>query len=136
MKINDQLLKSAKTIAVVGLSSQRWRPSYSVSEYMQSAGYRIIPVNPKETEVLGEKSYAALDEIPEHIDIVDIFRRSEFVPDLVDAAIRIHAKCIWMQEGVVHEEAAAKARAAGLEVVMDRCILKEHRKMLVTSAHH
>ena len=136
MKINDQLLRNAKTIAVVGLSSHRWRPSYSVSEYMQSAGYRIIPVNPKETEVLGEKSYAALDEIPEHIDIVDIFRRSEFVPDLVDAAIRIHAKCIWMQEGVVHEEAAAKARAAGLEVVMDRCILKEHRKMLVTSAHH
>jgi uncharacterized protein len=131
MKINDQLLKSAKTIAVVGLSSHRWRPSYGVSEYMQSAGYRIIPVNPNETEVLGEKSYAALDEIPGQIDIVDIFRRSEFVPDLVDAAIRIHAKCVWMQEGVVHEEAAAKARAAGLEVIMDRCILKEHRKMLV-----
>lgn len=131
MKINDQLLRDAKTIAVVGLSSHRWRPSYGVSEYMQSAGYRIVPVNPKETEVLGEKSYATLDEIPEPIDIVDIFRRSEFVPDLVDAAIRIHAKCVWMQEGVVHEEAAAKARAAGLEVVMDRCILKEHRKMLV-----
>lgn len=131
MKINDQLLRNAKTIAVVGLSSHRWRPSYGVSEYMQSAGYRIVPVNPKETEVLGEKSYAALDEIPEPIDIVDIFRRSEFVPDVVDAAIRIHAKCVWMQEGVVHEEAAAKARAAGLEVVMDRCILKEHRKMLV-----
>jgi len=98
---------------------------------MQSAGYRIIPVNPNETEVLGEKSYAALDEIPGQIDIVDIFRRSEFVPDLVDAAIRIHAKCVWMQEGVIHEEAAAKARAAGLEVIMDRCILKEHRKMLV-----
>ena len=99
---------------------------------MQSAGYRIIPVNPNETEVLGEKSYAALDEIPEQIDIVDIFRRSEFVPELVDASvIRIRAKCVWMQEGVIHEEAAAKARAAGLEVVMDRCILKEHRKMLV-----
>jgi hypothetical protein len=132
MKINDQLLRNAKTIAVVGLSSHRWRPSYGVSEYMQSAGYRIVPVNPKETEVLGEKSYATLDEIPEPIDIVDIFRRSEFVPDLVDAAIRIHAKCVWMQEGVIHEEAAAKARAAGLEVVMDRCILKEHRKMLVS----
>ena len=131
MKINDQLLKNAKTIAVVGLSGHRWRPSYGVSEYMQSAGYRIIPVNPNETEVLGEKSYAALDEIPGQIDIVDIFRRSEFVPDLVDAAIRIHAKCVWMQEGVIHEEAAAKARAAGLEVIMDRCILKEHRKMLV-----
>src|ERR1700727_1032590 len=131
MKINDQLLKSAKTIAVVGLSSHRWRPSYGVSEYMQSAGYRIIPVNPTEAEVLGEKAYASLDEIPEPIDIVDVFRRPEFVPEIVDAAIRIHAKCVWMQEGVVHEEAAAKARAAGLEVVMDRCILKEHRKMLV-----
>lgn len=131
MKINDQLLRSAKTIAVVGLSGHRWRPSYGVSEYMRSAGYRIIPVNPNETEVLGEKSYASLDEIPEPIDIVDIFRRSEFVPEIVDAAIRIHAKCVWMQEGVVHEEAAAKARAAGLEVIMDRCILKEHRKLLV-----
>ncbi len=116
---------------MVGLSGHRWRPSYGVSEYMQSAGYRIVPVNPNETEVLGEKSYATIDEIPEQIDIVDIFRRSEFVPEIVDAAIRIHAKCVWMQEGVVHEEAAAKARAAGLEVVMDRCILKEHRKMLV-----
>jgi hypothetical protein len=131
MKINDQLLKNAKTIAVVGLSGHRWRPSYGVSEYMQSAGYRIIPVNPTEAEVLGEKAYASLDDIPEPIDIVDIFRRSEFVPEIVDAAIRIHAKCVWMQEGVIHEEAAAKARAAGLEVVMDRCILKEHRKMLV-----
>ena len=131
MRVNDQLLRNAKTIAVVGLSGHRWRPSYSVSEYMQSAGYRIIPVNPTEAEVLGEKSYASLDEIPEPVDIVDIFRRSEFVPEIVDAAIRIHAKCVWMQEGVIHEEAAAKARAAGLEVVMDRCILKEHRKMLV-----
>ena len=131
MKVNGQLLKNAKTIAVVGLSNHRWRPSYGVSEYMQSAGYRIIPVNPVETEVLGEKAYSSLDAIPEPVDIVDIFRRSEFVPDIVDAAIRIHAKCVWMQEGVIHEEAAAKARAAGLEVVMDRCILKEHRKMLV-----
>jgi predicted CoA-binding protein len=131
MKINDQLLKNAKTIAVVGLSGHRWRPSYGVSEYMQSAGYRIIPVNPAEAEVLGEKAYPSLDDIPEPVDIVDVFRRSEFVPEIVDAAIRIHAKCVWMQEGVVHEAAAAKARAAGLEVVMDRCILKEHRKMLV-----
>ena len=99
---------------------------------MQSSGYRIIPVNPAEREVLGEKAYASLEEIPEPIDIVNIFRRSEYVPEIVDAAIRIHAKCVWMQEGVVHEEAAAKARAAGLEVVMDRCILKEHRKMLVS----
>jgi hypothetical protein len=115
----------------VGLSGHRWRPSHGVSEYMQSAGYRIIPVNPTEAEVLGEKAYASLDEIPESVDIVNIFRRSEFVPEIVDAAIRIHAKCVWMQEGVIHEEAAARARAAGLEVVMDRCILKEHRKMLV-----
>ena len=97
---------------------------------MQSAGYRIVPVNPTETEVLGEKAYATLDEIPEPVDMVDIFRRPEHVPDIVDAAIRIGVKCVWMQEGIVHEEAAAKARAAGLEVVMDRCILKEHRRML------
>ena len=126
----ENLLRSAKTIAVVGLSSRRSRPSYGVSEYMQSSGYRIIPVNPNETEVLGEKSWASLEEIPVHIDIVDIFRRPECVPEIVDAAIRIGAKGIWMQEGVVHDEAAGKARAAGLEVVMDRCILKEHRKML------
>jgi predicted CoA-binding protein len=115
---------------VVGLSSRRSRPSYGVSEYMQSNGYRIIPVNPNETEILGEKSWASLEEIPERVDIVDIFRRPECVPEIVDAAIRIGAKGVWMQEGVVHDEAAGKARAAGLEVVMDRCILKEHRKML------
>src|SRR5579863_6640248 len=126
----ENLLRNAKTIAVVGLSNRRSRPSYGVSEYMQSRGYRIIPVNPNETEVLGEKSYATLDDIPGHVDIVDVFRRSEFVPEIVDAAIRIGAQGVWMQEGVVHEEAAAKARAAGLEVVMDHCILKEHRKML------
>jgi len=98
---------------------------------MQSSGYRIIPVNPNETEVLGEKVYASLEDVPFPIDIVDIFRRSEQVPEVVDAAIRIGAKGVWMQEGVVHEAAAERARAAGLEVVMDRCILKEHRKMLV-----
>jgi predicted CoA-binding protein len=126
----ENLLRNAKTIAVVGLSNRRSRPSYGVSEYMQSKGYRIIPVNPNETEILGEKSWASLEEIPERVDIVDIFRRPECVPEIVDAAIRIGAKGIWMQEGVVHDEAAGKARAAGLEVVMDRCILKEHRKML------
>jgi uncharacterized protein len=126
----EHLLRSAKTIAVVGLSSRRSRPSYGVSEYMQASGYRIIPVNPNETEILGEKSWASLEEIPEHVDIVDIFRRPECVPEIVDSAIRIGAKGIWMQEGVVNDEAAGKARAAGLEVVMDRCILKEHRKML------
>jgi predicted CoA-binding protein len=96
---------------------------------MQSAGYRIIPVNPNESEVLGEKAYASLDEVPDEIDIVDIFRRPEFVPEVVDAAIRKGAKVIWMQEGVEHHDAARKAAAAGLTVVMDRCILKEHRKL-------
>ncbi len=129
MIVNSALLRDSKTIAVVGLSSNRRRPSYGVSEYMQSMGYRIIPVNPQETEILGEKAYASLDDVPERVDIVNVFRRSEFVPEIVDAAIRIGAKCVWMQEGVMHEEAAAKARAAGLEVVMNRCILKEHRRM-------
>src|SRR5438105_283995 len=123
------LLASAHTIAVVGLSNKRWRASYGVSEYMQRAGYRIIPVNPSLSEVLGEKCYPNLDEVPEGIDIVNIFRRSQFVPEIVDAAIRVGAKAVWMQEGVVHEEAAARARAAGLTVVMDRCLLKEHRKL-------
>lgn len=125
-----KLLQSSKTIAVVGISDNPMRPSYGVSEYMQSRGYRIIPVNPNETEVLGEKAYATLDDVPGPVDIVDVFRRSESVPEIVDAAIRVGAKGIWLQEGVVHEEAAARARAAGLEVVMDRCILKEHRRML------
>ena len=130
MVAGENLLRSAKTIAVVGLSSRRSRPSYGVSEYLQSSGYRIIPVNPNETEVLGEKSYSSLEEVPEQIDVVDIFRRSECVPEIVDAAIRVGARGIWMQEGVIHEDAASKARLAGLEVVMDRCILKEHRKMM------
>lgn len=125
----ENLLRNSKTIAVVGLSSRRSRPSYGVSEYLQSNGYRIIPVNPNESEVLGEKAFGSLEEIPVHVDIVDIFRRSECVPEVVDAAIRIGAKGVWMQEGVVNDEAAGKARAAGLEVVMDRCILKEHRRM-------
>jgi uncharacterized protein len=105
------------------------RPSYGVAEYLQNAGYRIIPVNPLENEVLGEKAYASLDDIPEHVDIVDVFRRSEYVPEIVEAAIRIGAGAVWMQEGVAHEQAAARARAAGLSVVEDRCILKEHRKL-------
>ncbi len=124
-----ELLEKSHTIAVVGLSSRRARPSHGVSEYMQAAGYRIIPVNPRETEVLGEKAYPDLDSVPDPVDIVDIFRRSECVPEIVEAAIRIGAKAVWMQEGVVHPEAAAKARAAGLTVVMDRCILKAHRKL-------
>jgi predicted CoA-binding protein len=125
----EHVLRRAKTIAVVGLSGTRWRPSYGVSEYMQAMGYRIIPVNPNESEVLGEKAYATLDDVPVPVDIVDIFRQSQFVPEIVDAAIRIGAKCVWMQEGVVHEEAARKAREAGLDVVMDRCILKDHGKL-------
>jgi uncharacterized protein len=127
----ENLLRNAKTIAVVGLSSSPWRPSYGVSEYMQSVGYRIVPVNPGESEVLGEKVFATLDDVPVAVDIVNVFRQSRFVPEIVEAAIRIGAKGVWMQEGVVHEEAAQKAREAGLEVVMDRCILKEHRKMVV-----
>jgi predicted CoA-binding protein len=124
-----ELLHSAKTIAVVGLSRRVTRPSYSVSEYMQRHGYRIVPVNPNETEVLGEKAYPDLDSVPEKIDIVDVFRRSECVPDIVDAAIRIGARAVWLQEGITNEAAAEKARAAGLFVVQDRCILKEHRKL-------
>jgi predicted CoA-binding protein len=124
-----ELLGRAKTIAVVGLSSRRMRPSYGVSEYMQRMGYRIIPVNPQETEVLGERAWPDLDSVPERIDIVDVFRRSEFVPEIVEAAIRAGAGAVWMQEGVIHEAAAERARAAGLTVVMDRCILKEHRKL-------
>jgi predicted CoA-binding protein len=96
---------------------------------MQRSGYRIIPVNPEESEVLGEKSYPDLDSVPEAIDIVDIFRRSEFVPEIVEAAIRKGAKVVWMQEGVIHEEAARRAAEAGLDVVMDRCILKDHRRL-------
>src|SRR6202142_2294889 len=114
-----EILKRGKTIAVVGLSSRHFRPSYGVAEYLQSVGYRIIPVNPKEREVLGEKSYERLEDIPEKPDIVDIFRRSEAVPEIVDAAIRAGAKAVWMQEGVVNEQAAARAREAGLLVMMD-----------------
>jgi predicted CoA-binding protein len=124
-----ELLRSARVIAVVGLSSDEMRSSHGVAAYMQRAGYRIIPVNPNETEVLGEKAYARLEDVPEKIDIVDIFRRSVFVGPIVESAIRIGAKAVWMQEGVVNESAAAAARAAGLDVVMDRCILKDHRAL-------
>jgi hypothetical protein len=130
MTIIPELLRKSRVIAVVGLSSKKFRPSYGVAEYMKQAGYRIIPVNPHETEVLGEKAYARLQDVPEHVDIVDIFRRSEFVPAVVDDAIRMGASAVWMQEGVVDEQAAEKARAAGLAVVMDRCILKEHSRYL------
>ena len=125
-----EILKSSKTIAVVGLSGNPMRVSNGVSAYMQRAGYRIIPVNPQETEVLGEKSYARLEDVPDKIDIVNVFRRPEFTPEIVESAIKVGAKTVWMQEGVVNEAAASRAREAGLEVVMDKCILKEHRKML------
>jgi len=104
------LLKSSHTIAVVGLSSKPWRASYGVAQYMQRAGYRIIPVNPREREVLGEKAYARLEDIPERVDIVNVFRRAEFVPEIVEAAVRIGARAIWLQEGIRHEEAAERAR--------------------------
>jgi predicted CoA-binding protein len=124
------LLEKYKTIAVVGLSSNPMRPSYGVTDYMKSAGYRIIPVNPNETEVLGEKSYARLEDVPEKIEIVDIFRRAEEVPAVVESAIRVRAKVVWMQLALENEPAAEKARAAGLIVVEDACILIEHRKRL------
>jgi predicted CoA-binding protein len=122
-----ELLKRARTIAVVGLSDNPLRPSHGVSAYMQSQGYRIIPVNPKIESCLGEKAYASLLEVPEKIDIVDIFRRPEFVEEVVDQAIQLKEPAIWMQEDVIHEKAAEKARKAGMFVIMDRCILKEHR---------
>ena len=121
------LLKRSKTIAVVGLSNHPLRPSYGVSAYMQSNGYRIIPVNPKIKEALGETAYASLLDVPERIDIVNIFRRPEFVEEVVDQAIRLKLPAIWMQEEVINEKAAEKARKAGIFVVMDRCILKEHK---------
>ena len=124
------VLQRARTIAVVGLSANPLRPSHGVTAYMQSRGYRIIPVNPNIEECLGEKAYASLCDVPEKIDIVNIFRRPEFVPEIVDEAVRLKVPAIWMQEDVIHEKAAEKARQAGILVVMDRCILKEHRARL------
>jgi predicted CoA-binding protein len=123
-----EILKTYKTIAVVGLSSNPARPSYGVTEYMQSARYKIIPVNPNETEVLGEESYARLEDVPEKIEIVDVFRRAEDVPPVAESAIKIGARVLWMQLGIANEEAAERARAAGLIVVEDACILVEHRR--------
>ncbi|MGA2357607.1 MAG: CoA-binding protein [Terriglobales bacterium] len=134
MKQSDsiyELLSRTKTIAVVGLSESPMRPSHGVSAYMQAAGYKIIPVNPQIGEALGEKSYASLLEVPrelaEKIDLVDVFRRPEFVDEIVEQAIRLKIPAIWLQEGVINEGAAEKARKAGMFVVMDRCVLKEHR---------
>lgn len=122
------LLETSRTIAVVGLSSSKMRPSHGVAEYLQRAGYKIIPVNPNETEVLGVRAVARLEDIREKVDIVDVFRRPEFVPEVVESAIAIGAKAVWMQEGVIHDAAAQRARAAGLMVVMDLCMMKEHAR--------
>jgi hypothetical protein len=122
-----ELLAQTKTIAVVGLSSDPMRPSFGVAQYMQRHGYKIVPVNPSEAEVLGERAYKTLSDVPDKLDLVDVFRRPEFVPAIVDDAIRLNIPAIWLQEGVVNEAAAQKARDAGLFVVMDRCILKDHR---------
>jgi predicted CoA-binding protein len=123
-----EILKRYKTIAVVGLSSNPMRPSHGVASYIQGAGYRIIPINPNEREVLGEKSYPRVEDVPEKIEIVDIFRRAEDVPPVVEGAIRVGAKVVWMQLGIVNDAAGEKARAAGIIVVMDACILVEHKK--------
>jgi uncharacterized protein len=122
-----EILKGAKTIAVIGLSDNPFRPSYGVSEYMQHHGYRIIPVHPRATTVLGAKVYRSLRDIPDKIDIVDVFRRPDAVPAIVDEVIELKLPVLWLQETVVHEQAAEKARKAGVKVVMDRCILKDHR---------
>ena len=129
MRAEAEILRKYRTIAVVGLSSDEARDSLSVSRYMQAVGYRIVPVNPAETEVLGEKAYPTVASIPTAVEIVNVFRRSEAVPGVVDDAIAAGAKAIWLQEGIANEEAAAKAREAGLEVVTDRCIRTEHRRM-------
>ena len=121
-----RILDETKTIAVVGLSSDPYRPSHDVSRYMQSRGYRIIPVNPNESVVLGEKAYASLDEVSDKVELVNIFRRPDEAGQFVDQAIRLGIRAVWLQEGVVDKAAAKRAEDAGLDVVMDKCILKEH----------
>ena len=129
MSTEEKILNSSRTIAVVGLSSKADRPSYKAASYLKKQGYKIIPVNPAEKEILGELCYPDLASISESVDVVEVFRRSEEVPPVVEEAIRIGAKAVWMQEGVTNEEAAARAREAGLMVVMDRCMRKEHQKL-------
>ena len=126
----SELLRSAKTIAVVGLSDKPWRPSYGVSRYMQSQGYRIIPVNPNIKETLGETAYDRLEDVPEKIDIVNIFRRPDCCAEAMDSSIGLGVRYVWMQEGVIDHEAARRGEEAGLGVVMNRCILKCHRRLL------
>jgi len=129
VSIEEKILNSSRTVAVVGLSSKPDRPSYKVASYLKKQGYNIIPVNSTEKEILGEPCYPDLASVPASIDVVEIFRRSEEVPPLVEEAIRIGAKAVWMQEGVINEEEAARAREAGLMLVMDKCMLKEHQKL-------
>ena len=124
-----RILRTSRTIAVVGLSAEWHRPSFFAAKYMQEHGYRIFPVNPRYTEILGERCHASLDDIDEPVDIVDVFRRTEDVPPIADQAIAIGAKCLWQQIGVTNVEAAAKAAAAGLDVVMDRCVKIEHARL-------
>ena len=128
-KMEEKILNSSRVVAVVGLSAKPDRPSHRVADYLKAQGYRIIPVNPAESEILGELCYPDLASVPESVDVVDIFRRSEEVLPIVKEAIKIGAKAVWIQEGVINEEAAARAREAGLMVVMDKCMLKEHRKL-------
>lgn len=130
MRTIEEILKGSRTVAVVGVSPQEDRPSHGVARYLKQQGYRIIPVNPQAAEVLGEKSYSSLSAVPVPVDVVDIFRRAEDVPPIVNEAVQMRAKVIWMQEGIVHEAAAARARKAGLDVVMDRCMLKEHKRII------
>jgi hypothetical protein len=130
MSTEEEILNSSRVVAVVGLSPKPDRPSYTVASYLKERGYRIIPVNPTVKEMLGETCYPNLNSIRKPIDVVDIFRPSEEVPDIVEEAIKIGAKAVWMQEGVINKEAAAQAREAGLLVVMDKCMLKEHRKLM------
>ncbi len=122
----DKILRSARTIAVVGLSANPRRPSHGVARYLQRAGYRIIPVNPNVSEVLGERAYATLSELPAPVDVVEVFRRSEYAGAIVDEAIAIGAGAVWLQDGVVDDAAAERARAAGLDVVMDDCMMRRH----------
>ena len=129
-----QILQRARTIAVVGLSDKPERDSYRVAAYLQSHGYRILPVNPSLTEVLGERAYPDLAALPVAPDVVDIFRKPEAVPEIVEQAIAVGAKVIWMQEGIVHNAAAERARADGLQVVMSRCMLKDHRALIASGA--
>lgn len=130
MSTEKEILTSCHVVAIVGLSADKMKPSNHVAQYLKSAGYKIIPVNPSETEILGEVCYPDLAAIPEPIDVVDIFRRSEEVMPIVEQAIKVEARAVWMQEGIVNEPAATRAREAGLKVVMNRCMLKEHVRLM------